>query len=120
MEHVFHALDRLGAGWFNVKTAIEHSIAFHDDALHVIVGVLLQFAVAAVLRRPISGPLPWLAVLVLELINEASDLRWELWPKAERSMQIGEGVKDVLLTMLIPSLLLLIARKFPRLLGKLR
>ncbi|MET0179107.1 MAG: hypothetical protein ABW194_01330 [Novosphingobium sp.] len=111
-------VDALGAEWFNVKTALERSVGFHDDALHVIVGVLAQLVLAAALRSSVSRLAPWLIVLALELVNEWSDFRFDLWPEAERSAQVGEAVKDVLLTMALPTVLLILARKFPRLLGK--
>lgn len=117
MDRILRTFDGLGAGWFSLKTLLERTIAFHDDALHVIVGVLLQFVAAALLRRPVSRAAPWLAVLVLELANEASDFRHELWPPPERSAQMGEGLKDILLTMFLPTVLVLVARRFPGLLG---
>jgi len=105
--------DRLGADWFTVKTALEHAIGFADDALHVLVGVVLQLLAAMVLRVPIARWRPWLVVLALELLNEWNDLRIDLWPHADRSAQLGEGLKDILLTMALPTLLLLATRWLP-------
>lgn len=107
------ALDWTGTGWFDAKMAVERSVAFHDDALHVLAGVLLQLIAAAVLRTRISRIGPWLVVLALELINEWSDFRFEIWPDAMLSAQIGESAKDVVLTMALPTLLMLTARRFP-------
>ena len=81
------------------------------DALHVLAGVLIQMIAAAFCRTGLAGWGPWLLVLGLELLNEALDLLVERWPHA--GMQLGEGAKDVLLTMIIPSLLLLVARRRP-------
>jgi hypothetical protein len=111
-------LDRLGAEWFTVKHVIERSFAFHDDALHVIAGVVLQLVLAFVLRSTVSRFAPWLIVLALELANEWGDVRFDLWPEAERSAQVGEGVKDVLLTMALPTLLLLVSRYRPGLFSR--
>ena len=83
------------------------------DALHILGGVGGQLLAAAVLRRSLSNPLPWLAVLVAQAANEAFDLRYETW--TDRPMWPG-SVKDMLVTMLIPTVLLLLARYAPGLL----
>lgn len=84
------------------------------DALHVIVGVALQVGAAALFRVSIASWRPWLAVLALELLNEGVDLYVERWPSP--GMQVGEGFKDLLLTMVLPTLLMLSARTRPALL----
>lgn len=94
--------------WYQVKLFIEHTSGFSMDALHVIIGVVLQLAIALLFRSSLSRPLPLLAVLALELINEASDFRVEIWPQP--GMQFGESAKDIFLTMALPTLLFLIAR----------
>jgi diacylglycerol kinase len=107
-------IERAGLDWFEAKTAFERSIAFGHDALHVLAGVVVQLLAAALLRRSVAQWQPWLAVLVLELLNEASDLHGEVWP--DRLNQWGESAKDVALTMALPTLLLLVSRFAPRLL----
>ena len=99
--------------WYQLKLFAQHATGMSMDGLHVIAGVVLQLLFALLLRSSISRPLPWLAVLLLELINEANDFRVELWP--EPAMQAGEAVKDMVLTMLLPTALLLAARYRPRL-----
>ncbi len=101
----------IASHWHTAKTFIERSIAFSDDALHVMLGVVLLLIVALVTRRSISRWLPWLIVLALELANEAVDLWVERWPVPAE--QYGEGMKDVLLTMVLPTLLLMVARLLP-------
>jgi hypothetical protein len=86
------------------------------DSLHVLAGLMVQLATAAMLRTTVADRRPWLLVLGLELANEASDLVVEQWP--DPGMQLGEGAKDMLLTMLLPSLMLLIARRRPGLLAR--
>ncbi len=98
--------------WEETKYFIEHSIAFSSDALHVITGVLLQQLFAAILRRPVSSFWPWLPVLALTLANEAADLWFDQWPHP--GMQYGEGARDVLLTMFLPTVLMLSVRWLPR------
>jgi hypothetical protein len=115
LHAILDRVDHLGASWVEWKTVLEHSIAFHDDALHVIVGVIVQLAAAWVLRRALAELGPWLVVLALELLNEWRDLAWDLWPAPLRSAQVGEGFKDLLLTMGLPTLLMLLARFSPRL-----
>jgi diacylglycerol kinase len=100
--------------WYQVKLFLEHASGFSMDALHVIVGVVVQFAIALLFRTSVARPLPLLAVLVLELVNEASDFRVEIWPQP--GMQFGESAKDVLLTMALPTLIFLVVRYRPKLL----
>ena len=107
------ALGRIGMGWFNAKTFIEHMIGFNHDALHVVVGVCLQLLAAAMLRRSVQSLLPWLIVLALELANEWVDLYGEVWP--DHAMQWGESAKDILLTMFLPTIILVAARFRPQL-----
>ena len=98
--------------WYQFKLFIEHATGISMDALHVIVGVALQLVFARVIKAPLSDKRPWLCVFILLLINEASDLWAEQWP--EPAMQFGEGFKDIILTMLLPTLLLLSARPRPQ------
>lgn len=100
--------------WYQVKLFLEHASGFSMDALHVIVGVLLQLGIAVLFRSSVARPLPLLSVLALELVNEASDFRVETWPQP--GMQFGESAKDVIMTMAIPTLIFLIARCRPKLL----
>lgn len=101
-------------GWYQIKLFIEHASGISMDAWHILLGFILFLFAAAVLKRSIAHPLPWLAVLMLEIGNEAYDLHVELWP--DPGSQLGEGFKDIMLTMTLPSLLLGIARLKPGLL----
>ena len=94
--------------WYQWKLFAEHTTGFSMDALHVIVGVMLQLGIAVLFRSSVARPLPLLSVLALELVNEASDFRVERWPQP--GMQFGETAKDVIMTMAIPTLLFLVAR----------
>jgi hypothetical protein len=99
--------------WHEWKLFFERTVAFSNDSVHVIGGVLIQLAAALLLRKPLSSWWPWLVVLLLALINEFIDLWVEQWP--EPAMQYGEGFKDLLLTMMLPTVLLLSLRVFPSL-----
>ena len=101
------------ADWYQVKLFARHATGFSMDALHVIVGVVLLLVIAFVFRSSVARPLPLLAVLGLECINEMSDFRVERWPNS--GMQFGESAKDIALTMILPTLIFLVARYRPAL-----
>jgi hypothetical protein len=102
--------------WYQAKLLIEHASGISMDALHVIVGVMLQLLFAALFRVSLKSWRPWLCVFALLLLNEAGDLWVEQWP--EPAMQYGEGLKDIALTMLLPTVLMLCSRFRPGILGK--
>lgn len=99
------------ASWHQAKLFVEHSVAIDHDTLHLMAGLVLWLAVAAVARRAISSWLPWLIILGFALVNELADLSLELWPDPGR--QYGEGAKDLVLTMFVPTVLLVAARLCP-------
>ena len=101
-------------GWYQIKLFLEHASGISMDAWHILIGFILFLLAAFVLKRSVAHPLPWLAVLLLEIANEAYDLHVELWPDA--GSQLGEGFKDIAMTMALPSLVMLIARLKPELL----
>ena len=88
-------------GWYQLKLFIEHASGISMDALHILLGFILFLLAARVLRSNTGSFRPWLAVLLIELSNEAYDLHVELWPNL--GSQLGEGAKDVLLTMILPA-----------------
>ncbi len=96
--------------WYQLKMVALEATGVSRDALHVMVGVGGQVLAALVLRRTLASPLPWLAVLIAELANEWFDLTYEVW--RDRPMWPG-SVKDVWVTMLVPTLLLLLVRLAP-------
>ena len=108
-------IDGLG-GWHQAKLFVEHVSNIDHDAIHVMAGAVLQLLVALLTRRSVASWLPWLAVLALAVANEAADQWIELWP--DRGMQQGEAGKDIVLTMAVPTLLLLAARTRPQLFAK--
>jgi hypothetical protein len=101
-------------GWYQVKLFVEHASGISMDALHILVGFAIFLLAAQLLKRTVAHPLPWIATLLLEIGNEIHDLTVELWP--DLGSQLGEGAKDVLLTMALPTLLMLIARWHPMIL----
>ncbi|HVM21987.1 MAG TPA: hypothetical protein VM308_01625 [Sphingomicrobium sp.] len=117
-----HAISNAMGSWYQGKLFLEHSLTISHDSLHIVVGVLFWIAVGLLIRRPLTSWRPWLWLLVVTLWNEAVDLWVEQWPDA--GQQYGEGAKDVILTMLVPTIVLFAARSRPDLfragLGKRR
>jgi hypothetical protein len=101
-------------GWYQIKSLIEHASGISMDALHILIGFILFLVAARLLKTSVASPRPWLALLVLELLNEAYDLHVEIWPNL--GTQLGEGIKDISLTMALPTLLAVVARWWPGLL----
>jgi len=97
--------------WHQGKLFVEHALTISHDALHILVGVLLWMVLGLVLRRLLYTYRPWLWLLAATLWNEAVDLWVERWP--DPGQQYGEGAKDLLLTMAVPTLILLTARFRP-------
>ena len=98
--------------WHQAKLFLEHSLSVEHDALHVLVGMFAWLIIAAISRRPLSSWRPFWWLFALILWNEAVDLWVELWPDAGK--QLGEGVKDLALTILLPALLTALIRARPK------
>lgn len=97
--------------WHQGKLFIEHAVTINHDALHIIVGTLVWLLLATLLRRPITSWYPWFWTLAVIMWNETVDLWTEQWPQP--GQQYGEGAKDLLLTMLIPTIMALSVRFVP-------
>ncbi len=83
-------------------------------ALHFYAAILLQIGSAALLRRTLASPLPWLVVLAAALSNEVLDAwRDGLVEPWERSA----ALHDLWNTMLVPTILALLVRLAPRVMG---
>jgi hypothetical protein len=102
--------------WHEGKLFLEHAIDLGHDSLHVIVGLLFWLLVGILTRRPLSSSVPWLSLFAIILWNEGVDLWTERWPHP--GQQYGEGAKDLLLTMLMPTVFLLCIRLQPELFRK--
>ena len=97
--------------WYQFKLFMERASGVSMDALHVLAGVAIFLLIAALLRRGIASGRPLTVLLMLELCNEAYDLSVERWP--DLGMQLGEGAKDVVLTIALPAVLTAVARWKP-------
>ncbi len=113
MQHLVSVVASLAWDWKTAKEFLEKSVTISSDSLHVIGGVVVLLGSALLLRKPVSSPLPWLIVLVLICINEAIDLQYPQWKVP--AMDLGESAKDLMLTMALPTMMLVFARLFPRL-----
>ena len=111
MQDVWDTVRSGMSSWYQGKLFLERAVAISHDSLHVILGVLILLVLSIILRRPISSPRPWLWLAALTLWNETVDLWTERWP--DPGMQYGEVVKDVALTLLLPTVLMLAARLRP-------
>ena len=102
------------SSWYQLKLFIAHASGISMDAWHILVGVSAFLLIARLLDSNVGRLLPWLLLLTAELINEAYDIHIERWP--DLGSQLGEGAKDIMLTMALPTLIALVARWRPRLL----
>ncbi|WP_404338342.1 hypothetical protein AB2M62_05425 [Sphingomonas sp. MMS12-HWE2-04] len=89
--------------WQLCKAWLGTTTGLPDSTLHAVTGTLLLVVAAALFRRSLWHWRPWLAVLVLELLNETYDM---LNP-ASGEDRLAASFHDLWLTMLIPTVLLL-------------
>jgi hypothetical protein len=97
--------------WVILKRELSQ-LALSKDALHIYAAIAVQIAAAGLCRTWLGSLLPWLAVLVLELVNEGLDL--SLKPEESiRAWQIAGSIQDIANTMVVPTILLLLVRYVP-------
>lgn len=99
--------------WYEAKQFVERATDLSMDALHLAAGVFLLLGFSILMRRSVTDLRPWLAVLLVTLINEAADLWVDRWPSP--AAQFGEAFKDIVVTMVLPTTILLTARHLPEL-----
>jgi hypothetical protein len=87
-----------------LSAALEAATGLSADALHIYAAVLAQMLVAAVMRRSLAHPLPWLAALLVAVAGQ-----WTM--PGEGSWAVG-----IAYCMAIPTVLLILARFAPALL----
>ena len=115
MSHLLALPESALMTWFETKMFLEHTISIDPDAMHVIAGAVIFLVCARLFRCSISSWRVWAALLCLNFFNEFVDLWAERWPDPAR--QYGQGMKDLLLTMTVPTILALVARFSPKLLA---
>ncbi len=99
--------------WLSMKSFLA-DFTVHKDALHIYAALVVQVGAALLTRRPVSSMIPWFAVLGAELANEALDLLMEKEPYIHQWQIVG-SMHDLLNTMVLPTVLLLLARYVPAL-----
>lgn len=102
---IFQFVGYATSGWERWKHSIERLLWYQSDSLHVACGVLIIVLVALGLRKSLASFVPWSFLLMLSSINEAIDIFY--------TQKLAELVKDTLLTMLVPTILLVTVRIFP-------
>jgi hypothetical protein len=100
--------------WIAFKGEISR-LTVEKDALHIYAAVLIQVAAAWLLNKPLSSRLPWLVVLLAELVNEASDLFFDPTETEIQEWQLAGASHDLLNTMIMPTALLMLVRHKPSL-----
>lgn len=99
--------------WITFKQVVS-DFPLSKDALHIYAALAIQIGACILFRTSLGRILPWLAVLLLELINEALDLLLE--PEDYiHAWQIDGSTHDIINTMALPTMLLLMVRYAPRL-----
>ena len=106
--------------WFELKNWLELSTGLDRDSLHIYAGVAVQLSVAFFLRRSLASPVPWFFVAAVTLANEYYDYSFVPEGSLGNRIYYDEAIRDIWNTLLLPSVLLLIARFWPNwLTGKL-
>lgn len=100
--------------WQHIKDVIALWTGLERDALHIYAALLVQVGSTLILRRSLAHWGPWACVLALAMGNELLDMFSD---RLVESWEIGAGLHDLWNTMLLPSLLLLLARFAPALLA---
>ena len=113
LHDLWRAVTTAMSSWHQGKLFIEHLLTISHDTLHLMVGLLVWLATGLLTRRSLASWRPWLWLLALILWNEMVDLWVERWPDA--GQQYGEGFKDLLLTMAVPTIVMTVARWRPEL-----
>lgn len=91
-----------------LKTDLSQLLHLSKDALHVHLGLLIMLLAMIILRKSPASLVPWLCVLALELTNEVLDLL--PWHRGQLELSFLGGLKDIVNTMLWPTIILVLAR----------
>ena len=94
-----------------LKTELADYLGIAKDALHIHFGLIIFTVLVLVLRKPTSL-IPWLVVFIFEIANEIFDLF-----HANFHVAAFDTVKDLVNTMLWPSVALAIFRIYDRMKG---
>lgn len=98
--------------WVTFKNELAR-LTVAKDALHIYAAFLIQVCAAMLLRKSLGSVIPWLAVLLVELLNEVGDVLLNPTEEHLQEWQIVGSLHDLVNTMLLPTMLLLIVRYAP-------
>lgn len=104
------------ANWLAFKRVLVEAADIDRDAFHIYAGIAIQLAAALLLRRRLGDWLPWLAVAGIALVNEGLDVYSDIWP--DRALQAGKSLHDLVITMIVPTILMILARRWPAVLSR--
>ena len=99
--------------WFELKNWLELSTGLDRDSLHIYAGVGVQLAAALLFRRSLASPVPWIVVAAVALLNEYYDYAFVPVELYGTQRVYDAAITDVWNTLLLPSVLLIIARYWP-------
>lgn len=85
-----------------VKTGLSEFLLLRKDALHIHLGLAIYLIVLLTLARGRRLWFPWATVLAFEFVNEAVDI----FHHGPSTSELGGSVKDIVNTMLWPTVLL--------------
>jgi len=94
--------------WLSLKNEAARML-FEKDAPHIYASLFIQIATAKLSRRSLGQILPWLWVLGIELLNEVTDI-WRGGEPQLKPWQVVSGIHDIIITMVLPTVLLLLVR----------
>jgi hypothetical protein len=97
--------------WMGLKD-LAADLLIAKDALHIYLAFVIQVSAAAVFRKSLASGLPWLVVLLLELVNEGLDL-WLGEELQLKRWQLEGAAHDLVNNMILPTALLLLCRYAP-------
>ena len=97
--------------WMGMK-GLAADLLIAKDALHIYLAFIIQVSAAVIFRKSLGTALPWLTVLMFELINEGLDM-WLGEESHLKPWQFDGAAHDLINTMILPTALLLLCRYAP-------
>ena len=91
-----------------IKTELSEIIGLSKDALHVHLGLFVFLLAMVLFRRSAASLVPWACVFALQVVNELIDTFH--WHNGSLDFSVADSMKDLVNTMLWPTVLLLLAR----------
>lgn len=100
--------------WLEIKMWLVSTTGLDRDALHIYCALVIQLFCALFFRRRLASLWPWIAVLIIATINEYLDYQHVGESEASILHFQAEAYRDMWNTMLLPTVLTLIARFWPQ------